>query len=59
LVVKACSTPFEIVQRACQELKERDIIGAVLNSVEEQDIPYGSYYASGYYGPAHAKQESK
>jgi capsular exopolysaccharide synthesis family protein len=59
LIVKACSTPFEIVQRACHELKDGNIVGVVLNSVEEQDIPYGSYYTSGYYGVDQTKQESK
>ena len=59
LVMKAGSTPFAVVQRARQELKERNVVGAVLNAVEEQDLGYASYYASGYYGSNHPKQKTK
>lgn len=49
LVVKAGSTPLAIVQRAQQELQSRNIIGVVLNAVEEQTLSYGAYYASDPY----------
>ena len=59
LVVKAASTPFAVLQKARQELQDRNVVGAVLNSVEKQDLGYSSYYASSYYGLAHANQESE
>jgi capsular exopolysaccharide synthesis family protein len=48
LVVKAGSTPLAIVQRTQQKLKGRNIVGVVLNSVEEDPLGYDSYYTSGY-----------
>jgi protein-tyrosine kinase len=50
LVVKAGSTPLAIVQRAQQELQGRNIVGVVLNTVEQEALAYSSYYASSYYG---------
>src|SRR5260370_1218810 len=46
LVVRAESTPWEIAQRARQELKERNIVGVVLNAVSGADA-YGGYYGYG------------
>jgi protein-tyrosine kinase len=48
LVVRAGVTPAEIAQRACQELKARNVVGVVLNAVEGVEA-YGSdsYYAYG------------
>jgi capsular exopolysaccharide synthesis family protein len=46
LVVRAGSTPGEIAQRARQELKERNIVGVVLNAVSGADA-YGGYYGYG------------
>jgi protein-tyrosine kinase len=47
VVVKANATDFQLAQKACQEFQERNLIGVVLNRVE--DIPgYGNYpYAYG------------
>jgi protein-tyrosine kinase len=59
LVVRAGSTPAAIVQRARHELKEMNVVGSILNAVEEQDIPYGAYYASGYYGRSNPKQDDR
>jgi protein-tyrosine kinase len=47
LVVKAASTPFEVAQRACQELKGRNVVGVVLNAAEESEV-YGSAYYQHY-----------
>jgi capsular exopolysaccharide synthesis family protein len=64
LVVKAGSTATAIAQRACQELHGRNVIGVVLNAVEQSHM-YGSYYYQGYgYGYVYGqngktKQEKK
>lgn len=58
LVVRAGSTPSEVAQRACQELKGGNLVGVVLNAVEKSRS-YGSNYYSGYgyggYGPKDSK----
>ena len=55
LVVRARETPSETVQRACQELEGRNVVGVVLNAVGSQDA-YGSYYSAGYgYGYGNGK----
>jgi capsular exopolysaccharide synthesis family protein len=48
LVVRATSTPAALAQKARKELQKRNIIGAVLNGIE--DHPHGMYYNrnSGY-----------
>jgi protein-tyrosine kinase len=45
LVVRANVTPSDVAQRALQELQNRNIVGVVLNAVEESHM-YGSYYYS-------------
>jgi protein-tyrosine kinase len=47
LVVRAGSTASAVAQRACQELQGRNVIGVVLNAVEQSHM-YGSYYYQGY-----------
>jgi protein-tyrosine kinase len=47
MVVRAASTPALTAQRTCQELQGRNVVGVVLNAVEEAS-GYGSYYYSGY-----------
>jgi protein-tyrosine kinase len=55
LVVRAASTPTVTAERACQELQGRNVVGVVLNAVE-QSQGYGSYYHAGYgYGQEEAK----
>ena len=55
LVVRAASTPTLTAERACQELQGRNVVGVVLNAVE-QSQGYGSYYHAGYgYGQEDAK----
>jgi protein-tyrosine kinase len=48
LVVKAGSTPAELAQRARQELESRNVLGVVLNSVDEKVLTYGSFYNNNY-----------
>ncbi len=43
LVVRAGSTPSELGQRAAQELQNRNVLGVVLNCMEESES-YGAYY---------------
>src|SRR5579863_767051 len=47
LVVRAGATPSETVQRARKELKARNVIGVVLNAVEEDNGSYSYDYAYG------------
>jgi protein-tyrosine kinase len=47
LVVRAASTPTIAAERACQELQRRNVLGVVLNAVEESQS-YGSYQFAGY-----------
>jgi protein-tyrosine kinase len=44
MVVGAGSTPSALVQRACQELRERSLIGVVLNRAHDSDGYGNSYY---------------
>jgi receptor protein-tyrosine kinase len=57
MIVRAASTPAETAQRACQELRGRNLIGVVLNAVEEA-VGYGSYYYAGY-GYGYGRQSEK
>jgi len=45
-VVRAASTAFDLAQTACQEFRGRNLVGVVLNRVEES-VTYGAY---AYYG---------
>jgi protein-tyrosine kinase len=61
MIVRAASTPAETAQRACQELRGRNLVGVVLNAVEEAHA-YGSYYYAGYgygYGRENDKEAQK
>jgi protein-tyrosine kinase len=59
LVVRAGSTHAELAQKACQELKGRNILGVVLNAVDETHL-YGSYYYQSYgYGQNGSKALQK
>jgi protein-tyrosine kinase len=52
LVVRAGSTPSSAAHKACHELKKRNLIGVVLNAVDEKTMTYGSYYGRGRFGLA-------
>jgi protein-tyrosine kinase len=55
IIVRAASTPAITAQRTCQELQGRNVVGVVLNAVEEGSAN-GSYYYSGY---GYGRNESK
>jgi protein-tyrosine kinase len=57
LVVRAASTPTHVAQKVCQELKGRNVVGVVLNRIEQADALGAHYYqAEGYgYGKNTAK----
>lgn len=48
-VVRANSTPSEVSQKACKELRDAHILGVVLNTAEEI-AGYSSYYSGSSYG---------
>ena len=58
LVVRAGSTPSSTVQRACQEMQGRNVVGVVLNAVEKSHL-YGSYYYYQSYEPGYVRDDSK
>ncbi len=58
LVVRATATPSHVAQRACQELKDKNLLGVVLNAVKKEDGSYGAYYAEGY-GNLYEQRELK
>lgn len=47
LVVRAGVTPSPIIQRACQEMQGRKVVGVVLNAVQGTHL-YGSYHHQTY-----------
>jgi protein-tyrosine kinase len=57
MIVRAASTPSESAQRAVQELRGRNVIGVVLNALDEASA-YGSYYYTGY-GYGYSRNEAK
>jgi protein-tyrosine kinase len=57
LVVRAAATPTVAAERACQELQGRNVVGVVLNAIE-QSHAYGSYYHAGY-GYEQEEEEAK
>jgi protein-tyrosine kinase len=54
LVVRAGSTPSAVAERARQELQGKNVVGVVLNAVDQASV-YGSQYYHGYggYGYGH------
>jgi capsular exopolysaccharide synthesis family protein len=52
VLILAGVTPFDLAQKACQEFRERQVLGVVLNRVAA-----GSAYSSYYYG--HKRRENK
>jgi Mrp family chromosome partitioning ATPase len=58
LVVRAGTTPSEVAQRAQHELNGKNVVGVVLNAVDEASM-YGSAYYQGYgYGYGHAESKT-
>lgn len=58
MVVRAGSTPSEVAQKACQELRRGKLIGVVLNAAYKEQ-GYGSYYQGSHgYSLRDASRES-
>ena len=56
LIVQAGKTPSEVAQKARQELQGKNVVGVVLNAVEEGHL-YGTYYYQAYgYGNSESKE---
>jgi Mrp family chromosome partitioning ATPase len=53
LVIRAGFTPSTSAQRAAQDLKNKNVVGVVLNTVEKNALAYGSYYGSAYDATRH------
>jgi protein-tyrosine kinase len=51
LVVKARSTPSDVVGKAGRELHGRNVLGVIMNGVEEAALGYRSHYGSSYQNP--------
>jgi len=47
IVVQAASTPFDLAQKACQEFRDRHLLGVVFNRVKP-GVGYSSYYYKHY-----------
>jgi len=58
MVVEAGSTPSEVAQRACQEFRERNLVGIVLNRGEQKKGYAGYYYSYGTEYGRHAGKPS-
>jgi protein-tyrosine kinase len=48
LVTRAGVTPVTIAQRACQELRGRNLVGVVLNALQDSHTYHSDYYYYGY-----------
>jgi protein-tyrosine kinase len=59
LVVRAASTPTHVAQRACQELQGRNVVGVVLNAIDEANLNDSHYYQADGYGYGYGKTASK
>jgi len=58
LIVRAGSTPSSTVQRACQEMQGRNLVGVVLNAVQQSHL-YGSYYYYQSYEQGYIRNDLK
>jgi capsular exopolysaccharide synthesis family protein len=59
MVVRAGLTPSETAQKACLEMQGKNVLGVVLNAVEESHL-YGEYYYQGYgYGQNQGQDERR
>jgi protein-tyrosine kinase len=47
-VLRAGSTPVEVAQKACKNLQGRNMVGVVLNGMEQAQLYGSDYYAYGY-----------
>jgi Mrp family chromosome partitioning ATPase len=52
MVVRSNATPFDLARRARQEFRDKNVVGVVLNGIEEGSSPYSEYYYAAYGRPA-------
>jgi protein-tyrosine kinase len=57
LVVRAGKTPFDVAQKGSRELRERRLLGVVLNQVAPQTAYSSYYYSSSVPGPAEGRKK--
>jgi len=57
LVTRAGVTPAATAQRACQELRGRNVVGVVLNAMQDSHKYHSDYYYYGY-GYGESKEPS-
>ena len=57
LVARAGVTPAATAQRACQELRGRNVVGVVLNAMQDSHKYHSDYYYYGY-GYGESKEPS-
>ncbi len=53
LVVRSNITPFDVARKARAEFRDKQLVGVVLNGIDEDASPYSSYYYG--YGQAEAQ----
>ena len=58
VVIGAGSTPYALVEKVVAELGRENIIGTVLNRIEEDDTPWSAQYA-GYSAPTGSSASSR
>lgn len=58
LIVRAGATPSSTVHRACQEMQGRNVVGVVLNAVQESHL-YGSYHHYQSYEQSYTQNDVK
>jgi protein-tyrosine kinase len=58
LVVRAGSTPSEVAERARQELQGKNVVGVVLNAVDESTMQGAAYYQAYGYGYGESRSAS-
>lgn len=49
IVVRSAMTPYDVAQKACQEFRDKHLLGVVLNRMPTGEA-YGSYYSQYGYG---------
>jgi protein-tyrosine kinase len=52
MVVRSNATPFDLARRARQEFRDKNVVGVVLNGIDEGSSPYSEYYYAAYGRPA-------
>jgi capsular exopolysaccharide synthesis family protein len=57
-VVKARSTPSAVVEKAGRELRGRNVVGVVMNQVDQHALGYSSHYGSPYIGEPQGSKQS-